>query len=149
MDTFFPLLVKLYHQVNSYALLIGVMQLFVLYLFWKAQKRPTFDWVDMVVSKDTNRVSLTKFLQLVGGLTGTWIMVYVTLHDKLTYDVFVIYLTYVGACEGYSKYIAAKYGDTIPTVGTDSTPIITTPAVTQQTSSEQLNTVVVPPGISN
>ena len=66
-------------------------------------------WTDLVTLPGSDFVSLTKFLQLVGGITGTWMVVYTTLHEKLTYDLLLVYLAYVGAIEGWSKFIAAKY----------------------------------------
>lgn len=109
MATLQEIFQTLFQNFNSYALLIGAVQAFLVYLLWSAHKVGDVSWTDMITSKASNRISLTKFLQLVGGLTGTWIMIYMTLHDRLTYDIFVIYLTYVGACEGFSKYISAKY----------------------------------------
>lgn len=79
------------------------------YLFIKAHEANKLDWTDLLTSKG-NKVSLTKFLQLVGGVTATWIMVVMTMKDKLTYDLLLIYLTYVGAIEAWSKFVAAKYG---------------------------------------
>ena len=37
-------------------------------------------------------------------------MVKLTLTNTLTEGVFGLYLAYVGAIEGYSKFVAAKYG---------------------------------------
>lgn len=90
------------------AVVILLCVLFV-YLFAKAHKANKLDWTDLLTSKG-NKVSLTKFLQLVGGVSATWIMVVMTLRDKLTYDLLLIYLTYVGAIEAWSKFVAAKYG---------------------------------------
>lgn len=81
----------------------------LLYAMHRAHHIRDLDWTDLVTSKDTSKVSLTKFLQLVGGITGTWMVVYTTLHDKLTYDLLLVYLTYVGAIDGWSKFIAARY----------------------------------------
>jgi hypothetical protein len=85
---------------------------FMVYLFWTAHKIGTVDWTDMITSKGSNRVSLTKFLQLCGGITATWIMVYMTLHELLTVEFLFTYLTYVGAIEGWSKYVSMRYTPT-------------------------------------
>lgn len=81
-------------------------------MFWmyKAHRSQKLDWSELVTAKNGNKVSLTKFLQLVGGVTGTWIVIYTTLHNKLTYDILLVYLTYVGAIDGWSKFVSAKYG---------------------------------------
>lgn len=96
-------------QVNPMAIAILVVFAAVLLLFYKIQKSEKLDFADMI-TKDGRSVSLTKILQLIGGLTATWIMVKLTLTGGLTEALFGLYLTYVGAVEGYSKFVAAKYG---------------------------------------
>jgi hypothetical protein len=78
-------------------------------MIWRANTRGQLNWTDMITSRN-NKVSLTKLLQLVGGITGTWIMIFMTLDGKLSSEILMIYLTYVGAIEGWSKFVAAKYG---------------------------------------
>jgi hypothetical protein len=95
-------------EVNGMAVAIIGMLFGLLFLFWRIQKRQKLDFADMI-TKDGRSVSLTKVLQLIGGLTSTWIMVKLTLTGGLTEALFGLYLTYVGAIEGYSKFVAAKY----------------------------------------
>ena len=78
-------------------------------IVYHTHKNNHLDWADLVRSQGTRNVSLTKFLQLVGGITGTWMVVYTTLHDKLTYDLLLVYLAYVGAIDGWSKFVSARY----------------------------------------
>jgi hypothetical protein len=92
---------------NPFAIAITMVALVFVYLFWK---NDDLDWTDMITNKGSRTVSLTKMLQLVGGIIGSWIMVKTTVQGKLTSDLFWIYLTYVGAIEGWSKFISAKYG---------------------------------------
>lgn len=80
----------------------------LLFLFWRIQRTEKLDFADMI-TKDGKAVSLTKVLQLIGGVTATWIMIKLTLTGGLTEALFGLYLTYVGAIEGYSKFVAAKY----------------------------------------
>lgn len=93
---------------NSMAIVIGLITLGILVLFYRIQSSRKLDFTDMI-TKDGRSVSLTKVLQLVGGITATWIMVKLTLTGGLTEALFGLYLTYVGAIEGYSKFVAAKY----------------------------------------
>lgn len=93
---------------NAMAIVIGLIALGVLVLFYRIQCSHKLDFADMI-TKDGRSVSLTKVLQLVGGVTATWIMVKLTLTGGLTEALFGLYLTYVGAIEGYSKFVAAKY----------------------------------------
>lgn len=80
----------------------------ILFLFWRIQRSEKLDFADMITKNGTT-VSLTKVLQLVGGLTATWIMIKLTLTGGLTDAILAIYLAYVGGIEGYSKFVAAKY----------------------------------------
>ena len=92
------------------AIIITALLLLVIFILWYETYTETLDWRDLITHPGTGRVSLTKLLQLIGGVVGTWIMVFVTLHDKLSTDLFFTYLAYVGAIEGWSKFITAKYG---------------------------------------
>lgn len=97
------------YQINGMAIWIAMILLGVLFLFWRIQRTNKLDFADMI-TKDGKTASLTKVLQLIGGLTATWIMIKLTLTGTLTESLFGLYLTYVGAIEGYSKFVAAKYG---------------------------------------
>lgn len=96
------------YDINLMAVSVALLILGVLFLFWRIQRTDKLDFADMI-TKDGRSVSLTKVLQLIGGVTATWIMIKLTLTGGLTEGLFGLYLTYVGAIEGYSKYVAAKY----------------------------------------
>jgi len=81
----------------------------ILFLFWRIYRSEKLDFAG-VITNNGKSVSLTKVLQLIGGLTATWIMVKLTLTGGLTEGLFGVYLAYVGGVEAYSKYVAAKYG---------------------------------------
>jgi hypothetical protein len=91
----------------------GVVLLFLAAVFvlalWSAHKTHKLDWTDML-TRDGSKVSTTKILQLVGGVVGTWIIIQVTLQEKITWDLFAIYLAYVASIDGFSKLVMAKYG---------------------------------------
>ena len=95
--------------VNFYAISILVVVILFLFALWREQRSKRLDWLDML-TRDGTKVSTTKILQLIGGVVGTWIIIQVTLQNKLTWDLFAIYLTYVASIDGYSKFIMAKYG---------------------------------------
>ncbi len=96
------------YEFNFMAIAVLAMFIGVLFLFYRIQRSKKLDFADMI-TKDGKAVSLTKILQLIGGLTSTWIMIKLTLTGGLTEALFGLYLTYVGAIEGYSKFVAAKY----------------------------------------
>jgi len=96
------------YQVNMMTASLVVILGIVLFLFWRIQRTEKLDFADMI-TKDGQAVSLTKILQLIGGLTATWIMIKLTLTGGLTETILGIYLAYVAGVEGYSKFVAAKY----------------------------------------
>ncbi len=96
-------------QVNLMGLAVALAIFGILFLFYRIQKSDKLDFADMI-TKDGTSVSLTKVLQLVGGICATWVIIKLTLTGGLTEAIFGLYLTYVGAIEGYSKFVAAKYG---------------------------------------
>ena len=97
------------YEINLMAVSILMLLLGVLFLFWRIQRSEKLDFAD-IITKNGKSVSLTKVLQLVGGLTATWIMIKLTLTGGLTESLFGIYLTYIGGVEAYSKFVSAKYG---------------------------------------
>ena len=97
------------YSFNLYAMfIIGLLGLFF-FLMWKAQRNRRLDWVD-IITKDGRVVSLTKVLQLIGGIVGTWIVVQMTLVNEMSWEILMVYLAYVASIEGFSKFVQAKYG---------------------------------------
>lgn len=96
------------YDINLMAVAFLLLVFGILILFWRIQRADKLDFADLI-TKDGESVSLTKVLQLVGGLTATWIMIKLTLTGGLTETILGIYLAYVGGIEGYSKFISAKY----------------------------------------
>jgi hypothetical protein len=90
------------------------LSIFIIFISFSAIVRRTHNekivnWADIVTAKGTNNVSLTKVIQLVGGIVSSWIVIKMTLQEKLTWDIFSIYLAYTASVEGYSKFLSAKY----------------------------------------
>lgn len=94
---------------NLYGAILLVVALVFFCALWRAQRKKQFDWTDLI-TRDGHTVSATKLLQLVGGVVGTWIIIKVTMNDRLTWDLFAIYLAYVASIDGFSKLMMAKYG---------------------------------------
>ncbi len=120
MDT---LIISLFgFSFNIMAVSVLILVLGVLFLFYRIQASEKLDFADLI-TKDGRSVSLTKMLQLVGGVTATWIMIKLTLTGGLTEALFGLYLTYVGAIEAYSKFVAAKYNYTETSVKDAEVPV--------------------------
>ena len=54
--------------------------------------------------------SNSKTWAFIGSAVATWIMIYTTLHDKMSWEFLVVYLGTVGGFAQLSKWIAFKYG---------------------------------------
>lgn len=108
-------------SVEPLGLVILFLAMLLFFLLWRAQRANALNWTDMITGPNTNKVSLTKFLQLVGGITGTWVIVYLTLKGSIASELFFTYLAYVGAIQGWSKFVSFKYGSGAQT-NSDPTP---------------------------
>ena len=96
-------------NITIASIIFIVLILGVLVLFHRIQASEKLDFADMI-TKDGRSVSLTKVLQLIGGVTATWVIMRLTITGAMTEGLLGVYLAYVGAIEGYSKFVAAKYG---------------------------------------
>lgn len=61
-----------------------------------------------IISNPDGTASLTRILQLSAGVTGTWVIIKLTLADTLTVDMFAVYLAAMGISEGFTKWIQSK-----------------------------------------
>ena len=69
-----------------------------------------FNAYDYFIDSSTGKASVPKTLQIVAGLTGTWIVIDMAANKTLTVDFFITYLAALGVSEGWSKFIGAKFG---------------------------------------
>ena len=108
----------IYNAIDAYLthehIMNGLSLAMFVWLFWtihnrfiRSPKHKNVEWYDVVMMED--HISLTKVLNLTGGLIGSWVVVKMTIEDKLTWDIFVIYLMYCASTEAFSKFVAAKY----------------------------------------
>lgn len=91
---------------------------FVVWLFAKANKDTNshVKWDHLVVDTSTNRTSPYKLGYLVGMIVATWIVVKLTDTDKITYDVFGLYLAYLLGGAGWNSFIKNRPTKSIPEV---------------------------------
>jgi len=134
------------HTFNIWAMMILFIFGVIVYGLDKARRTKCIDWVDLVTSVDqaTGEVqaSATKIMQLIGGITGTFIVVKLTLQNTINWDIFGIYLTYVAGVEGFSRFMLAKYGVMTPpppapvvvTPPAPPVPVVTTTTVTTESA---------------
>lgn len=75
---------------------------------------------EMVQTAD-GKVSNSKVWSFVGCAVATWIMIYLTLKDKMSVEIFFVYLCSVAGFSQLSKLLAYKYGSGAPTTTTTTT----------------------------
>lgn len=103
-------------QLSGYGVVAVLLLLFLFYGLWRLGNREdsSFDWEDLICNTDIvtgkKTASVTKILQLTGGVAATFVVVKLTLTNSLTWDIFVTYLAYVASIDGFSKYLMARYG---------------------------------------
>lgn len=96
-------------QVNLLSVLIVGIILGLLVMFFRIQVSKKLDFTD-IITFDGRKVSLTKVMQLLGGLAATWIVLKMAAVGTLSSELFGIYLLFIAGIEGYAKYVSAKYG---------------------------------------
>lgn len=80
---------------------------FFVWLFAKASKDPTspIRWEHLIIDSNNDRASPYKLGYLVGLILGTWIMVALIDKDKMTFDLFGAYLTYLLGGAGVNSFV--------------------------------------------
>lgn len=63
-----------------------------------------------VVTTSNDRISQSKIWANIGSAVATWAFIYMTLHDKMTWEIFFAYLGTVAGFTQISKWLSYKYG---------------------------------------
>ena len=103
-------LVDVLLKIDFMSFIIIILFSSFVWMFWKACDSGRINWLDLVRKPKTGELSLTKVIQLFGGIVATWVIIKLALSNNMSWDIFAIYLAYVGSIEGFSKFVAAKYG---------------------------------------
>lgn len=102
--------------------------IFFVWLFSKADKNTTSPvrWEHLIVDSNNDRASPYKVGYLVGLIVATWIVVALMDKDKLTFDIFGTYLTYLLGGAGVNSFV--KKGEQ-STTASKKEPVIPAPKV--------------------
>lgn len=95
----------------TYGFLIAIILFIIAIILISINTKSKFSLIDMLSNPDGS-ASLTRILQFSAGVTGTWVIIKLTLAGTLSYDMFGIYLAAMGISEGFTKWIQAKKNDT-------------------------------------
>lgn len=81
-----------------------------LWLFSKASRDPksVIKWEHLIVDSQNDRASPYKLGFMLGMIVSTWIVVNFADKDKLTFDIFGMYLTYLLGGAGFNTFIKSK-----------------------------------------
>ena len=81
-------------------------------IIWRAHVNAgsKFNVFDYFSDEKSGKASITRTLQMLAGLTATWIVVKLAVGGTLTTEMFAVYLAALGVSAGWSKYISAKFG---------------------------------------
>lgn len=90
---------------------MAIVGIIIMYYANKS-KVSTFDIYDYLIDPVTKKASTTKTLQIIAGLTGTWVVTTMAVNKSLTVDFFGVYLTAMGLSEAFGKFVSARYPDT-------------------------------------
>ncbi len=66
--------------------------------------------MNQMVTTNSNRVSQSKVWANIGSAVATWAFIYITIHDKMTWEIFFAYLGTVAGFTQVSKWLSYKYG---------------------------------------
>ena len=80
------------------------------WLFSRASRDPNspIKWEHLIIDSSNNRASPYKMGFLLGGLVATWIVITLTDKNKLTFDIFGLYLTYLLGGSSINTFVRSK-----------------------------------------
>ena len=89
--------------------LIGFLLVFG-YVFWKENKSndSPLRWVDMLLDKKQNRLSMTKFWQFIGSVVFIWVVITMTIAGTITSDILGIVGAFILGGFGWSTFVKNK-----------------------------------------
>ena len=78
----------------------------ILYGLYKrnSDSQDIWEWKQLISELD-GKASQTKLMQLIGSITGTFIVIYQTLKDSLNAEIFIAYLAALGLSAGFSRWL--------------------------------------------
>lgn len=93
-----------------YAITIFWFFVMLMITFWLGRRRGELNWTDMLT--EHGRLSSDKFMQMVGGIVVTWVIIKYAQDKILTSDLLLVYLAYVGGMSAFRRFVMAKYNMT-------------------------------------
>jgi hypothetical protein len=111
-ETFFESLLKTLAQIpfTGATWFVIAIILFFCILFARANRDPKnpVAWEHMIIDASNDRVSPYKLGYLVGMIISTWVVITFADHEKLSYDIFGLYLTYLLGGASWNTFVKSK-----------------------------------------
>lgn len=82
--------------------------LLIVALFWQAARKG-LSCLDLITDKGSGKMSLTKVMNLLGGVIGSWAVMRQAVDGKLTWDLLMVFLAYCAGTHGFSTWLQAKH----------------------------------------
>lgn len=91
---------------NIIIVLFLIILLFTIYGLYQKNHdvHDIWEWKQLVSEAD-GKASQTKLMQLIGSITGTFIVIYQTLKNDLSGEIFIAYLAALGLSAGFSRWL--------------------------------------------
>lgn len=96
-------------QINLVMVSVIFFLAMLVALLWQAARKG-LSCLDLITDKGSNRLSLTKTMNLVGGVVGAWAVMRMAIDKSLTETLFAVYLAYCAGTHGFSTWLSAKFG---------------------------------------
>lgn len=105
---------------------------FFTWLFMRASHNPNsqLNWEDLIVDQSTGKASPYKLGFLIGVIVSTWATITFVDRNKLTYDLYGIYLAFLLGGAGFNSWLKGK----------SNTPDPTTPTLDDTTKKDDATT---------
>lgn len=106
-------------QLSTQFIFLLIFAIIIAYMLFKATTREenSIDWTDLITdTSGSGKLSTIKVGQLTGLFISSWVIVTLTERNALSFDIFGIYLAFVGGGAGWSSYLKAKFNTPPKTV---------------------------------
>lgn len=95
-------------QINLVTFSVFVLGAIVIGLFWQASRKG-LSCLDLITDKGSGKMSLTKVLNVLGGIVGTWTVMRMAIDKSLSWELFALFLAYCAGTHAFSTYLSARF----------------------------------------
>lgn len=108
-----PEIPKLSLSLDLVSISATVLGILLLLLLLQAARKG-LSCLDLITDKGSNRISLTKTMNLLGGCVGAWVVMRMAIDRSLEMPLFSAYLLYCASTHGFSTWLSARFNVKAP-----------------------------------